>query len=45
MKNWTISESDFFSPDPEYDAYLDLLLIGIRTGERKRNKRKEAKEN
>ena len=38
MKNWTISESDFFSPDPEYDAYLDLLLVGIRIKEKRSKK-------
>ena len=38
MMNWTISESDFFSPDPEYDAYLDLLLIGIRIKEKRSKK-------
>ena len=40
MMNWTISESDFFSPDPEYDAYLDLLLIGIRAKEKSSKKEK-----
>ena len=38
MMNWTISESDFFSPDPDYDAYLDLLLIGIRIKEKRSKK-------
>ena len=27
---YTISESDFFSPSPEYDAELDLQLARIR---------------
>ena len=27
---YTIPESDYFSPSPEYDAYLDLLLARIR---------------
>ncbi len=27
---YTISESDYFSPDPEYDAYLGSLLARIR---------------